>query len=358
MRCYLYLARGEGMIAVILAGGKGVRLWPESREARPKQLCNFFGDKSMLEHTIERLVVTGSDKVMVVTNQAQVGMIRSSLGKDYLKRVEIVGEPRGRNTAPALGLALARYWPEQSDEVVGIFPADHYVTDQLAFTAVVSQAVAAARENYLVTIGIQPEYPETGYGYIQKSDTVIAGIDGAFVVRAFKEKPDPKTARSYLESGGYLWNAGIFIGKVGLLVEEYSRYLPEIYQYIESGYEKYLANYENLPEISIDYGIAEKSSRVAVVEGDFGWSDVGSWKALAELLPGDERGNVLLGDVVAMDATGCMVRQSQKTVVLLGVEDLVVVETGDTVLVCHQDHSQDIRKVVDYLQEQGRSELL
>ena len=246
------------MIAVILAGGKGVRLWPESREARPKQLCNFFGDKSMLEHTIERLMDIGSNKIMVVTNQAQVGMIRTLLGKDYLKRVEIVGEPRGRNTAPALGLALARYWPEKGDEVVGIFPADHYVTDQQAFAGVVRRAVAAARENYLVTIGIRPEYPETGYGYIQKSDEVIAGINGAFAVRAFKEKPDAETAQSYLKSGDYLWNAGVFIGKVGLWAEEYSRYLPEIYQYIESGYENYLANYENLPEISIDYGIAEK----------------------------------------------------------------------------------------------------
>ncbi|NLU49308.1 MAG: NTP transferase domain-containing protein [Syntrophomonadaceae bacterium] len=348
------------MISVILAGGKGVRLWPESREARPKQLCHFFGNKSMLEHTVDRLAAAGSEEILIITNQSQVEPVARVLSENkYRDKIEIVGEPLGRNTAPAIGLALARYLPGRGDDVLAIFPSDHYIRDTQAFREVIQKAVQVAGEGYLVTVGITPTYPETGYGYIKKSARAIGTVEGAFEVEAFKEKPDLQSAVRYVESGEYFWNAGIFIGKVSTVAEEYARYLPEVYRLIEQGYEIYLANYENLPNISMDYGIMEKSDRVGVVSGDLGWSDVGSWKALAELLEPDQHNNVLVGDdILAVDVRNCLVKQSEKTLALLGVKDLVIVETRDVIMICPKEESQNVRKIVDLLVEQGRDVLL
>lgn len=335
-------------------------MWPESTEIRPKQLCTFFGNKSMLEHTVDRLMAVGAAKVMIITNHDQVNAVSDLVGTNkYLGKLSIVGEPLGRNTAPALGLALARYLSTAPDSVLAVFPSDHYIKDIATFQKVIHKAVQVAQEGYVVTVGITPTYPETGYGYIHRSDEVVAGIEGAFRVQSFKEKPDLETARRYVESNLYLWNAGIFIGRVDVLAGEYGRFLPDIYGYIEQGYEAYLGNYANLPNISIDYGIAEKSNRVAVVTGDFGWSDVGSWKALAELLEADEQNNVLLGnDILAVDVGNCLVKQMEKTVALLGVRDLVVVETKDVIMICDKAESQNVRALVDLLKEQGRNILL
>lgn len=346
------------MISLILAGGKGVRLWPESRESRPKQLCSFFGDRTMLQHTVERLRAEGSREVMIITNRDQQQAIERLLYPHLIQEVDVVGEPVGKNTAPALGLALAQF-QDSPDEVLAVFPSDHYIRDEAEFHRVLGKAEAAARRGYLVTVGIVPGYPETGYGYIRCAEEEVEGVPGVRRVSSFTEKPDEATARRYLEEGGYFWNAGIFVARVDTWLEEFARHLPSVYEMVRQGFQAYLDRYHDLPEVSLDYGIAEKSSRVAVVPGDFGWSDVGSWKALAELLDADAAGNVLVGDdIIAVDSRGCLVRQCQKTVALLGAEDLVVVETEDVIFVCPKHASQEVRRLVDVLRERGRHDLL
>ncbi|HWP95646.1 MAG TPA: sugar phosphate nucleotidyltransferase [Syntrophomonadaceae bacterium] len=347
------------MIAIILAGGKGVRLWPESRMDKPKQLCSFFGNRTMLEHTIDRFSPLNTSEGLIITVQNQEDMINEQLAsRKHSMPLEIISEPMGRNTAPALGLALAKYLDRGEEQVVGIFPADHFVRDIPAFHRVIEKALEAAAQGCLVTVGIAPTYPETGYGYIHKSDR-LPGSDGIYQVAAFKEKPDIATALEYIQSGDFFWNSGMFFGRIGVLLEEYRKYLPVVYENIMKGYAGYLASYENLPDISIDYAIAEKSQRVAMVAGDFGWSDVGSWKALAELLESDGDNNVLLGDdILALGVEDCLVKQSDKTIVLLEVKGLIVIETKDVVLICPKDKSQEVKRIVDALASQGRDVLL
>jgi len=352
-------AGGNHLICLILAGGRGVRLWPESTEARPKQFCKFFGDKSMLEQTIDRTMAVGADTVMIVTSQDQAETVEQVVRSGNYDGVEVIGEPQGKNTAPAVGLAIARYFDSRPEDVIAVFPSDHFVSDVAAFRWVLDKAVKAAQAGYLVTIGIKPSYPETGYGYIQADSHDISGIAGVYRVKSFKEKPDSVTAEHYINSGGYFWNAGIFVGRIDVFAQEFARHLPEVYRFIEKGFGDYLASYDSLPEISIDYGIAEKSDRVAVVPGDFGWSDVGSWKALADLFEGDKDGNVLLGpDIIAVNAGNCLVKQNHRTVALLGVRDLVVVETPEVVMVCHKEEAQKVRILVDILSEMGKNHLL
>ena len=348
------------MISVILAGGKGLRLWPESRRNHPKQLCKFVADKTMLDHTIDRLVKSGAKKIMIITNDellADIERLVSKRGDADL--IEILSEPEGKNTAPAVGLALAKCGAEDDESVLGIFPSDHHVLDEKSFRRSIGKAVHAAHQNRIATIGVAPNRPETGFGYIEKSKWEIGEMPDVFGVDSFREKPDIATAQSYLDTGRYLWNSGIYVGKVKTLREEFARYLPEIHTELVDGYESYVGSYSNLPNISLDYGIAEKSDRMAVVASDFGWCDLGNWNALVELADGDEGHNIGIGsDIVAMESQDCLVKQSEKTVVLFGVENLLVVETDDIVLVANRERIQDVRHLVELLQENERHDLL
>jgi len=348
------------MISVILAGGKGLRLWPESRRRHPKQLCKFVADKTMLDHTIDRLVKSGANKIMIITSDDLLANIESLVkNRDDAALIEILSEPEGKNTAPAVGLALAKCGAEEDESVLGIFPSDHHVLDEESFSQSIGKAVLAARQNRIATIGVAPSRPETGFGYIEKSKWEIGEMPDVFGVDSFREKPDVKTAQSYLETGRYVWNSGIYVSKVKTLREEFARFLPAIHTELVDGYEHYVQSYTNLPNISLDYGIAEKSDRMAVVEGDFGWCDLGNWNALLELADGDEGNNISIGsDVVVMESQQCLVKQSEKTVVLFGVENLLVVETDDIVLVANRERTQDVRHLVELLQENERHDLL
>lgn len=326
------------MLSVVLAGGKGTRLWPESNEIRPKQMCDFFGQGSLLSMSLDRLAPLG--RMLVVCGRDQLDYITKDIST---YNVRVLGEPVGRNTAPAVGLVLAE-GQYLDDEVIGIFPADHYIEDVREFCRVVREAEKLAADGYLVTVGIKPEGPETGYGYIEK-DSI-----SSFKVKAFHEKPDRKTAQEYINSGNFYWNAGIFIATAGLWEKLMAEHLPELYIHINQGYEAYLSAYYNLPGISIDYGIAEKCRQMAVVAGDFGWSDVGSWDALAKLLKQDNSGNALCGNAVAVESKNCLIRSHEKQLVLFGVEDLVVVETEDTVMVCPKGKSQDVKQLAELLE--------
>lgn len=348
------------MIAVILAGGKGLRLWPESRQKRPKQLCKFIGNKSMLDETIDRLLAAGSKRIVIITS-AELALPINELLKQRSDNdlIEILSEPQGKNTAPAVGLVLARYLGQNPDEVLGIFPADHHVLDHKAFAQSLEKATQAARNNHLATIGISPNRPETGYGYIEKTKWEVANLPDVYEVNSFCEKPDLTTANSYLDSGRHMWNAGIYVGKTSVLMDEFRKYLPHVYEKMILGFDEYVSSYEELPNISLDYGIAEKSDRMAVVPADFGWSDLGSWNALAELHQPDGNMNVCCGrDVIVMDSSNCLVKQTAKSIVLFGVDNLLVVETNDIVFVSHRNRSQDVRQIVEALQAQNRDDLL
>ncbi len=348
------------MIAVILAGGKGLRLWPESRRLHPKQLCKLVDNRTMLDHTIDRLINAGSRHIIIITSDDLLAGIKEQVNARHDDCIiEILSEPEGKNTAPAVGLVLARLYPDLTDEIIGIFPADHHIQDIAAFSTSVGRAVDAARAGHIATIGIKPDRPETGYGYIEKAFWEVGIIPEVFPVHSFREKPDHDTARSYLQAGHYMWNAGIYVGKVQTLLEEFSAYLPEIYAPLIGGLDEYLRSYAFLPSISLDYGIAEKSQRMAVVNGDFGWCDLGSWNALSALYNNDSSNNTVTGrDVVAIDSTDCLVRQKDKTVVLFGVKNLLVVETDDVILVSDRQLAQDVRSVVENLEQRERFDLL
>lgn len=353
-------AGGTNMISLILAGGKGLRLWPESRKSCPKQLCKLIGEKSMLDQTIDRLIESGSDKIIIITNDELYKNINDLLQhRSDKEMIELVSEPEGRNTAPAVGLVLSRLYATATDDIIGIFPSDHHVIDNKGFCNTMQKAVTAAQKGHIVTIGVTPNRPETGYGYIEKAKWEIGEIPGAYPVSSFCEKPDLETAKQYLSSGSHMWNAGIYIASSTIFLEEFSRHLPELYQYLKGGFDYYINSYSMLPDISLDYGIAEKCDRMAVVTGDFGWCDLGSWNALAEIYDKDEKSNICnSNDVVVLNSHNCLVKQKNKTVVLFGVENLLLVETDDIILISDRHRSQDIREIVKLLQEQNREDLL
>lgn len=348
------------MISVILAGGKGLRLWPESRRSHPKQLCKFVADKTMLDHTIDRLIKAGAQRVIIITSDELVADIRTLIdSRKDAPLIEILSEPEGKNTAPAVGLALAKFGADDDESVLGIFPSDHHVMDEESFRQSIEKALLAAAQDRIATVGVPPNRPETGFGYIEKSKWEFGEIPDVFGVDSFREKPDTETARSYIQTGRYVWNSGIYIGKVKTLREEFARYLPEIYSVLLNGYEQYVQSYSSLPNISLDYGIAEKSNRMAVVQGDFGWCDLGNWNALEELADQDLDNNISIGsDVVVMESRRCLVKQSEKTVVLFGVANLLVVEAGNIILIADRDRTQDVRRLVEFLEKKKRQDLL
>lgn len=347
------------MIAAILAGGRGVRLWPESRSQHPKQLCKLVGNKSMLDHTIDRLNNAGCRKIIIITGDELLESIKDLVDKRKDKNgIEIISEPEGKNTAPAVGLVLSQY-SEEIDEVLGIFPADHHILNEQVFIDSLYRAGQAAHQGHIVTIGIQPDRPETGYGYIEKTKWEIGDIGNVYQVNSFYEKPDATLAEEYIKTGRFMWNSGIYVGKIGVLIDEFRKYLPDIHAVVGDGYQQYKQSYAQLPSISMDHGIAEKSNRMAVVPADFGWCDLGSWNALSDIHPTDEKDNVCAGhDVIMMDSRHCIIKQSQKTIVLFGVEDLVVVETDDVIMVADRNKCQNIRDLTEVLKEMGREDLL
>ncbi len=348
------------MLSVILAGGKGLRLWPESRQKRPKQLCEFFNNRSMLNHTIDRLIRSGSTEIMIVSSEDLREELEKRI-KHYPAQIsiDILSEPEGKNTAPAVGLILARLYENNKEGIMGIFPADHYVGNEKAFSKSLEKAIQAAREEHLVTIGIMPQSPETGYGYIEKTRWEVGQIEDVFEVSAFREKPDLKQAETYLESGNHLWNAGIYVGHSNTFLEEFALHLPEVHQHILKGFDEYISSYASLPNVSLDYGIAEKSKRMAVVPSEFNWCDLGHWNAMADFYPSDSDDNVVAaGDSVFIESHGCLVRQRNKPLVLFGVENLLVVECEDLVFIADRSRSQDLRQVTETLQAKKRLDLL
>ncbi|HEY0510620.1 MAG TPA: mannose-1-phosphate guanylyltransferase [Thermoanaerobaculia bacterium] len=351
------------MRALILAGGSGTRFWPLSRKTRPKQLLALEGERTLLRDTLERLAPRiGPESVWVCTTEALAEAVRRDLPE--VPAGQILCEPEGRNTAPAIAWAV-RSMPEEARRgVVAVLPADHRMGQPAAFRDALSRAARVVeREDRVMTLGVVPRWPETGYGYLELEPELApgGGEDDVRRVRRFVEKPTEENARRFVESGNYLWNAGIFLFRGTTLLDLVARLQPELARGLEeiaAAPHRLRELYGRLPADSIDYAIMEKLAGIATIPLDCGWSDLGSWEALDEFLPKDAQGNAGRGDTLAVDARGNLLFADQGTIAVLGIEDLVVVRTGDAVLVMPKSRSQEVRRLVAELAARDRKDLL
>ncbi len=349
---------------VIMAGGGGTRFWPLSRQKTPKQLLNLSGNGIMINETIDRIsrVIDMSD-IYIVTNESQSKKLLATVNEGILEN-HILKEPLAKNTAACIGYAAIEIIKEYGDGIMCIFPSDHYIKNQKNFDMIMEQAIhIAEKKDKLVTIGVKPTFPSTGYGYIN----YIKGNDIAFQVNQFVEKPDLKTAKYYLESSNYAWNSGIFIWKASTILENFKRFLPKIYHCLEklssvigtdNEYVKIKQIYEEIPNISIDYGILERSDDVLVILGDIGWNDVGSWDSLGALYDLDMSGNIIKGEQVNIDTKNCICYSENRLIATVGIENLIIVETEDAVLVCRKDQAQKVKEIVEQLRMRGLEYLI
>lgn len=358
----------EGRYAVILAGGRGERFWPLSRAQRPKQLLSLVGETSLLAQAAERLAgLVPADRIYVITNADLVEASRRAA--PALPPQNIVGEPVGRDTAPAVALATALIQARDPGAVFAVLTADHVIGDLPLFQSTLREGMAiAATGPHLVTIGIAPTEPSTGYGYIERADP-IAERDGIrfFQAKRFVEKPDRATAEQYLAGGRYLWNSGMFIWSVASIRAAFAAHRPALAAFVDDlaagvgqpGFDDRVAKaYASVEKISIDYAVMEKAQNFVVAEGRFAWDDVGSWTALANHFPADDAGNVVVGACAAHDAAGNIVYSRDRLTALVGVEGLVVVQADGVTLVCRRESAQDIKKLIEQLRASGRTEVL
>lgn len=349
---------------VIMAGGGGTRFWPLSRKTNPKQLLNLSGKDVMINETVARInAVIKKDDVYVVTNSLQSQKLKV-VAKNRINSQNVIEEPCARNTAACIGFAAVKILKEKGDGVMVVTPSDAYVKDEKKYAEILKTAIEAAeKEDCIVTVGIEPTFAATGYGYIKyvKSDEAVKKVE------AFVEKPDAVTAEKYVKSGNYVWNGGIFVWKASVVIKNIKEFLPELYDglmrvYEAVGTEKEFDTvneiYPELPSVSIDYGVMEKARDVKVVTGEFGWNDVGSWDMMGVLHTSDDNGNVTVGDCVAIDTINSTVVSSGRLVAVLGMDGVTVVETPDAVLVCPKEKAQDVKKIVDELKKNEREDLL
>jgi mannose-1-phosphate guanylyltransferase len=346
--------------ALILAGGSGTRFWPLSRRGRPKQLLALEGGRTLLQETVARLApLVGPREVWVSTTRELAPEVRRQLPE--VPAEQVLEEPVGRNTAPAIAWSVASMPAAAREGVVGVFPADHRIGEPGAFRDTVGRAAGVVeREDLVMTLGVKPSRPDTGYGYLELGEPLADELDLRRVAR-FREKPEPAMAEAFVRSGNHLWNAGIFVFRGSTLLALLAEHRPEL----AAGIAGVVADprragelYPRLPSISIDYALMEKLDRLATLPLDCGWSDLGSWEALAEVLPVDEAGNACRGETLAVDAQGNLLFADAGTVAVLGVRDLVVVRTADAVLVLPRGRSQEVRRIVGELEARGRRDLL
>lgn len=353
------------IVPIILSGGAGSRLWPASRSRQPKQLLSLVEERTMLLMTVQRTdAVSAAGAPVIVCNESQRTGIERELAKSDYPNAALILEPVGRNTAPATAVAALQLTENGDDPTLFVMPADHVIRDEQAFSDAVALAAGFAEQGLLLTFGIEPTGPETGYGYIRFGDPLAEGVR---IVEDFREKPDSATAEEYLSSGRYLWNSGIFMFRASRFLAELEMHAPDILTAARAALAEAKQDgsvtrldeqaFAAAPSISIDYAVMEHTTSAAVVPIHTGWSDVGSWTALWELGRQDENGNVIIGDVETIDIRNSYIRSSGRLVAAIGLDDVVIVDTPDATLVSHRERSQDVKAVVDRLKADGRSEV-
>ena len=344
---------------ILLAGGTGTRLWPVSRELYPKQLVKFLGEHSLLQETIKRLPpVLDIKNVKVVCGEQHFHETAKHIENLGLKpEGKLICEPSGRNTAPAILLAVLHLLALEKDAVLCIFPADHVIKNLDGFHDRLKAAIKLANDGYIVTFGIQPHYPETGYGYVE-GETKVS--HGALTLKRFVEKPDLLTAEKYIKAGNFFWNSGMFAFKASVILSEFKTYQPELLAKMKAIFsvDKPIAkqDYDQLTDISIDYAIMEKTEKVVVLPSDIGWSDIGSWKSLYDFLKKDTDNNVVDGDVILQDTRNCLILGHNRLIATNRLRDMAVVETADAVFVSDLERSRDVKSIVSKLKDQERRE--
>ncbi|RZB30575.1 MAG: hypothetical protein SRB1_02855 [Desulfobacteraceae bacterium Eth-SRB1] len=345
--------------AVLLAGGTGTRLWPVSRELYPKQLVKFIGADSLVQSTIKRLEpVLGTENIRIVCGEEHFHETARHMAEIGVQaKGKVICEPCGRNTAPAILLAVLNILKIDSDAVLCVFPADHVIRDVKSFHKKLKTAIKLAEAGYIVTFGIKPNYPETGYGYIEGSEKIL---DEALAIKRFVEKPDEATAAKYVEAGNFYWNSGMFTFKASVMLNEFKTFQPELLKKMEelvsTDDQITREGYQQLPDVAFDYAIMEKTEKGVVLPSDFGWSDIGSWKSLYDFLPKDENNNVIDGDVIANDTKNCFIMGHERLIATNYLDNMVVVETPDSVFVSDIVNSRDVKSIVAQLKEKGRKE--
>lgn len=364
--------------SVIMAGGGGTRFWPLSRKKMPKQFLNLTGRDIMVNETIDRIHANvPMENIYIVTNVTQADAMREATSS-RLSEGRILAEPAARNTAACIGYAAVAIQKKYGDSVMCVLPSDHYIKNQEAYTEVMDFAMKLAEDtDRLVTIGIKPVKPATGYGYIKYDKKVkeVAHTIGAvsqkriaaYEVADFVEKPSLPAAKSYLKQGGYLWNSGMFVWKTSVILRYFQELLPDVYECLMKieaaiGTEEEQAVidqvYPTIPKISIDYGIMERADNVIMLEGDFGWNDVGSWDTLDAVYDTDENNNVIQGEQIHIGSKNCIAYGKNKLIATIGLDNVVIVETEDAILVCNKSKAQDVKKIVEILEEQGKEQYL
>ncbi len=352
---YKLLQRGANMYGIILAGGSGSRLWPLSRELYPKQLLNIMSDKSLLQSTFERLThCMDKSNILSITNTKHASNVKMQI-QELTENPIVLSEPVAKNTAPAIALA-AKYilLKTNEDPIILVVPSDHLIKDNEKFLATVKKGEKLAQEGYIVTFGIQPDYPETGYGYIN----TLKPLEVGYKVKEFVEKPDFETAKSYLKAGTYYWNSGIFMFKASVMMKEFAKLAPEIAKITNSvdfinSKDIPFVEFDKMPSISIDYAIMEKSDKIALLKLESDWNDLGSWKSIYDVSNKDENNNVFVGHVIDEGSKNSFVYASSKLVTTIGLEDTIIIETEDAILACKKDKTQDVKRIYETLKKQN-----
>ncbi len=358
----------DHLYAVVMAGGGGTRLWPMSRRQHPKQTLSLTGARTLFQVAVDRLLpLITLEQIFVVTTAEQV----DSLVAQYpqIPRSNFIIEPQGRGTASCIGLSALVLQQMDPEATMIVVTADHYIADEETFRDSLEAAREIAGEGYLVTMGIEPTYPSTGYGYIEQGDR-LGAFEGFeyFEVAKFTEKPDAETAQGFLDAGTYAWNSGMFIWQVDCILKEIHRQMPELTGVLEmlgraedpEDFERSLNQlWPTLPKQTIDYGVMENAERVAVIPSNIGWSDIGTWTSVKGLYSEDENGNVMLGDVLDLDSENTMVlSDGERSVATIGLEDIIVIDTPDALLIARSDQSQRVREIVQQLKDRERNDLL
>ncbi len=352
----------DSLYAIILAGGVGSRFWPFSRELEPKQFLKIIQDKSLLQDTVARLKgIVNPGNIYIITNKVYFFEIKRHIQGFKIPQENIILEPQGKNTAPAIGLCSRIISQRNKNASLIVLPADHYIRDVESFRKCLRQALSRAQDDYLVTIGISPKKPATGYGYIKIKSKIKNQKSKIkyFEVDEFLEKPSLEKARKYAASKSYFWNSGIFVWKAAVFEQELRKYQPDLYSRLEkiNSIEDIEKSWPGIKPVSVDYGVMEHSKRIALIPAEFDWSDLGSWDALEEVVPKDKKGNILSGDSIDVDSQGlCAFSRGNRLIATIGLKDLIIADTPDALLVCNRARTQEVKNVVEELKRKNRKE--